>query len=461
MIRCRTYIRDNPFYGYEPTRGMLAFHQSRHLRKLLRAPNQSGKTISCAYEAFAHLTGMHFARDDLRPAHGMAMIADLDNAYPIVSEKLREVAPMDLLDPATKYIEGKGWYTHGSRYILTREGKKLIFRGGEGSRMSAESATVGFLWIDEPPKQDRFGGAVSRVAVANGPVFMGFTPIARPCGYLKERVEGSADTGEPPSEEWVQFRPSLTEQDCTTISGRVIRNQASIDAQAAGMDPWEKAQRIYGEWEGISVGRKLIGFSERCVISASEAPRDFDRADGDELRHSMDHGQLTGKQVLTLQLWQRRKIFMLAETVFPANTGPITIAKEMIRQLGSLGLTVYHLTRIIGDANSAGFLGGGAKYNELIERELCDLLKTSRLPCEFAVPDKRRGSVDAGETVMSSAMRDGRYFVVDTCTSFIRAARLYTGKEEDLKNNIDAARYGVADLLLRTAQGATSSLTVL
>jgi len=47
------------------------------------------------------------------------------------------------------------------------------------------------------------------------------------------------------------------------------------------------------------------------------------------------------------------------------------------------------------------------------------------------------------------------------CGPFIRAARAYTGREEDLKNNIDAARYGVSDLLLRTGTGASAPVAVL
>lgn len=426
-----------------------------------------GKTISGAWEAWAHLTGRHRWRD-IQPSSGMCMIADLDNAYPLISEKLYQTAPMDLLDTATKYVAGKGWYTHGSRYILTKLGHRMIFRGGEGSAMSAESATVGWLWIDEPPKEDRFSGAVSRVAVAEGPVWMTFTPVSRPTGWLKRRVEGDPDTGEMPREQWEQIRVHLTQRDCTTISGRVIRSQASIDRQTASYSPWELGQRVHGEWEGIAVDRKLVGFSERCVITPDQAPADFDPGGGDSLRFGLDHGQLTGKQVVNLSLWQRKRVWMLAECVFQANTGPRDVALAMVAMLKYLGLTIHDVGKIVGDANSAGLMGGGAKYNTFIERELCDILKTSQLPCDFTVPDKRRGSVDVGETAMSSAMRDGRYFVVDGpgmtwregrlhgagCGPFIRAARAYTGREEDLKNNVDAARYGIADLLLRSGTGA-------
>lgn len=428
---------------------MLPFHKSDHRRRLLRAPNQCGKTIACAWEAWAMLTGRDRFKGDHDPADGMAMIADLDNAYPIISDKLREVAPVDLLDPATRYIPGKGWYTNGARFIRTKAGNRLIFRGGEGSPMSAESATVGFLWIDEPPKQDRFGGAVSRVAVRNGPVFMGFTPVSRPVGWLRVRVEGDAETGEAPKEEWKQFRPSLTEADCTTIGGTVIRSQASIDRQMAGYDAWEIAQRVYGEWEGIAVERALRGFSEGCVVSDHDLPTEFDPESGDELRIGMDHGEGTGKQLVYLLLCTRRKVWVLDEWAGAKSAGPREVATAIRDALARRSLTVYHLAKMIGDINSAGFLGGGAKYNAFIERELCDLLKMAELPLSVTVPNKGRGSVSAGEVAMSHAMREGRFFVSERCKRFIASARAYTGREQDLKDPIDAVRYGCSDWLLR------------
>ena len=450
----------NPFFSYDPTRGMLPFHESRSSRRLLRAPNQCGKTIACAYEAFAHLVGRHRWRD-ITPDDGLAMIADLDNAYPVISEKLREVAPMDLLSPATKYIEGKGWYTHGARYILAANGRKLIFRGGEGSPMSAESATVGWLWIDEPPKQDRFGGAVSRVAVREGDVFMGFTPVARPVGWLRVRVEGDAETGTPPRETWHQFRPSLTEADCTTIGGVVIRSDASIARQVAGYDEWEIAQRVYGEWEGVAIERKLRGFSPACVVADGELPTEYNPEAGDEVRIGMDHGEGTGKQLVYLELCAGRRVWVMDEWSGPKSAGPRDVAVAIRDMLDRRGLTIFHVKRLVGDINSAGFLGGGGKYNAFIERELADLLKLAELPESITVPNKGRGSVDAGEVAISHAMREGRFFVSERCKRFIASAKAYTGREQDLKDPVDAVRYGCADWLLRHGAATTRPILTL
>lgn len=462
------FFAQNPFFHYEPTQGLVPLHTSDHPRRLVRSPNQVGKTWAGAWEAWAHLLGTEAWRRFVpwHPAHvlevaypaasGLILVADLDNTYPVICEKLHGTEPTSWLDPATRYIPGKGYYTNGSRFIRTKDGKTIIFRSGEGSPLSVESASVGWVWIDEPPKETHFGGALSRVAVAQGPAWMTFTPVARPTAYLRRHVEGDPETGEGPREDWLQIRPSLTEADCTTISGRVIRSTASIAAQTAAYGPWEYAQRVYGEWEGISVERRLKGFSEACLW---DGRLDYDPAAGDELRLSMDHGEGAGKQVAYLSMIRRPKrrapsAYLLREWSGRENTTPRQVAQGLLDLLGSVGASIHHVKRIVGDVNSAGLAGGGHRYNELVEAELADLLGVSELPIHIQIPFKGKGSVDAGESAISFAAKEGRFYVFSrdghpySCRAFIHAARHYTGREKDLKDPIDGVRYGIADVLL-------------
>ena len=407
-----------------------------------------GKTWAGAYEAWAHFIGVHRSRTDLVAASGMVLVADLDNAYPVICEKLRAVEPGDWLDPATRYIAGKGYYTNGSRFIRSKAGQTIIFRSGEGSPMSVESASVAWLWIDEPPKESHFGGALSRVAVAEGPAWMTFTPIQRPTRWLQVHVEGDPETNTAPAEEWVQFRPTLTQEDCTTILGLVIRSTDSIARQTAAYSPWEMAQRVYGEWEGVSVGRRLSGFSEACVVTEDAFPRSMDLGGTDSIRISMDHGEGTGKQIAHLSLVTASRVVVAREWVGRGNMTPRDVATGVVGMLTSMDLTIHHVAKLVGDVNSAGLVGGGATYNEFVERALCEVLGLQTLPVSIEIPHKGRGSVDAGEGAMSHAMKEGRYLVHESCRALIHSAKHYTGREKDLKDPIDSARYGVADVLL-------------
>lgn len=450
------FYRRNPFFRYDPLVSLVPFHESAHKRRLLRAPNKIGKTYAAAYEAWAHLVGIHRWRS-LTASSGWAMIANLAQTYPVVCEALRQLEPADWLDPATRYVEGAGYTTNSRHMIRTRAGHVLDFRSGEGSPISAESGSVGWLWIDEPPKADRFGGAISRVAVTEGPVWMDFTPIGRPTGAFREHIEGNPETGALPREAWEQHRPRLTQADCTTVSGRVVRSRASIEAQCAAYSPWEYEQRVNGEWEGVSLGRRLSAFSEACYLDEDEEIR---VGDGDEIRVGIDHGEGDGKEMAYVGLVSGRRYALLGEYTGTASATPREHADGILAVLKALGLSVYEVTRWFGDTNSAGLIGAGTKYNTFLEYAFADALGVPTCPFSIETPPKGKGSVLAGEAAINHACKEGRWRIAPSCLAFSHAARHYTGKEKDLKDPIDAARYTFLDRLLRDREAAGRAVMV-
>lgn len=456
------HYRRNRFDAYDPLRSMVEFHKSANHRRLLRKPNQIGGSYAGAYEAWAHLVGRHLYRQ-IAPSSGRVVVASLESQYPVVCERLAATAPGDALDPATRYVLGKGYLTNGRRMIRTKAGHVMDFASGEGEIMAHASASLGWLWLDEIPKRSHFGEALSRVAVSRGPVWMTATPIGRPVGWFREHVEGNADTGESAAEEWVQFRPSLTVADCTTVSGRVIRTQESIDAQVAGYGAWERAQRVYGEWEGLVTERRFGGFNERCVFSDfAELPDD-----PTAVRIGADHGEGAGAQYLTLVevSLPGPRFYQVAEWAGKGHETPREVAVALLRMLDRCGYTVHSLAArnqlassgMYGDINSAGLLGGGGKFNDFLERAIAAVLGTAQCPFSIQIPAKGRGSVGAGEAAIGHAMSEGRWRVHESCKLAIESYRTYTGREEDLKHRVDGARYAVGDLLLQApALGRTA-----
>ncbi|GDX83827.1 hypothetical protein LBMAG42_56380 [Deltaproteobacteria bacterium] len=417
-----------------------------------------GKSIAGAYEAWAHLTGRHRWQPDVRASPGWAMVADLENTYPVVSEKLRQVAPLDLLDSATRYIEGKGWYTNGRRMIRTKRGHTMAFRSGEGSDMSSESGSVGWLWIDEPPVVGKFGGALSRVAVAEGPVWMTFTPINRPVAWLRLRTEGDPKRGILPSEEWVQFRPRLTEADCTLEGGRVIRSAASIARQVAGYSEWERMQRVYGEWEGISDKRRLSAFSEAIVRD------DMGWIDGYPLHVGIgiDHGEAIGHQVAVLLLWQevggRRRVHVIDEIANEGRTTEADDARAVLAMLARNGLELRHVDRIVGDINSSGKAGAGRSVNGRLTEELNDQAGYPEVLVE--VDNAKKGRIDNGVRDLDLAMMRAGLAIHSRCQRLIESCRYWDGTPatESYKHGLDALRYIAGPLVAHdvTSRGSAS-----
>ena len=451
----------NPFATYDPLRSLLPFHRSEHARRLVRKPNQIGGTWSAAWEAWAHLTGRHRYRPTVRAARGLVLVADLTNTYPEVSEKLRGTAPMDLLDPGCRYIEGKGWYTNGKRLIRTRAGHTMIFRSGEGGGLGVESASVGWIWIDEPPTRAKFGGAMSRVAQAMGPAWMTFTPYGRPVDWLRLHIEGDATRRIAPREVWEQHRPRLAEEDCTTVGGRVIRSSESIAVQIAGYTRGEINQRVYAEWEGMSEDRAFFAFNDDLHVREEV---DWPNARGEQEVHmSFDHGESLSQVglVARVQMEPTRCVHITSEYVAPRATTEEEDAVGALQMLAEDGLRLDHVDRAVGDINSSGKAGGGRSINA----RLSEALNTAANFPEVLVPilNAQKGRVSVGVRALNLAFMRGELYIHPRCKRLIASIQMWDGKPatEHIKHLPDALRYLAVPLLEPADDTGTAGIQIM
>lgn len=462
LQRAAAFYDASPFYAYDPLASLVGFHESAHPRRLLRKPNQIGGSFACAWESWAHLIGRHRWRPNVRAASGMVLVASLEDAYPQVCEKLWLTAPREALDPATKYIEGKGFFTNSRRLVRTRDGKRIEFRGCEGDAMGVESASVGWLWGDEPPKPPHFSAAISRVAVAMGPVWWNFTPINRPVAWFKKHVEGDPKTGEKPREEWVQFRPKLSQEDCTTLGGRVIRSAESIRVQIAGYTRSQILQRVYGEWEGLNDDRALSAFNE----DVHTVPPTFDDDADVMIGVGIDHGEQVGNQVGVLGRYQilpgnRRRVHITGECVSTAKTTEVEDATALLEMLGRDGLELRHVDRMVGDINSAGKAANGRSINAMLTEEINRQAGYPHVVVEVERAKKGR-IIDRIRTFNLAFMR-GWLTIDPRCINLLEAVRMWdnTPQTEQFKHWIDALAYLAVPLLEHDETGNAPSRVAL
>lgn len=437
------FYERNPLYAYDPTRGALGFHRCPDANRMFRAPNQVGKTIAGIVEDWWHLTGRHPYRPvNLDHALGYIMIADLDNAYAEFCAKMWAFAPRDQIHPSCRFVPGKGFFYGSRRLIVMRNGRRAEFRSGEGPVTGSSGGTAGWLHLDEPPKQGHFYEITARVLATGGPIWMTFTPVGRPVEYLRRHVEGDPEHGIAPAEPWTQIVPKLSVEDCTTVgAGLQVRTQEQIDAQRAKYrgSP-EYKQRVEGDWEGASEGRRLPAFTDAHVVDDEQLPKKID-----EVRLSTDHGTTVGAQVAYLLGIAGKRVYLLDEWVGQGNTSSRDDARAMLAMLRRYGLTVHHVAKAFGDVNSAGKNQGGATMNQKLEEAFMEELGLTSPP--FPVRAPRKGSVTAQERAINTKLLEREWFVHKRCKAWIKSASYYTGKEEDLKHAMDGARYGVVDLL--------------
>lgn len=446
-------VHRNRLALYDPMRGMLPVHQSQSRLRFVRKPNQVGGTYSMGAEIWWAALDLHPYRPPIAPGAPIwVMLTDLKDEYVTVCEKLWSIAPRHRLADGCKYVQSKGFLYRGAKMLVLDNGRRVEFKSGTQDAMAVESGTVGAAFVNEPPTAAHLSGLLQRCSFHAAPVLMNFTPVGRPLEWLRALVEGEPERDIPPQVPgWEVFRPALTVEDCTTVRGQVIRSQESIDAQVSLMSPWERAQRQFGAWEGETADRRFEAWGQRLVFTDAE----LEDVEFEMVRAGIDHGEGDRKQCAYIVGLMHTEglapsVWVLSEYAAEAGSGPTEDTEGLLRALEDCGLTVYHLERIRGDINSAGKLGEGQRYNAILDRHIAAALGCQESPRRIQAPDKRRGSVNAGEVALSHAMREDRFRVHESCTHLIHALKHYRGpKDQDLKDPIDAVRYAVADVLLR------------
>jgi hypothetical protein len=418
--------------------GQESFHAELSRLRALIAGNQIGKTRAFAAECWWHALGEHPFRDVLpAPNVGWIIIPVLDSDWVKVCRKLREIEPPGALDPGCHYDSAKGYYYGGARRLKLACGSIMEPKSGTQHSEALEGDTIAWVGFDEPPRPSHWNGPLTRIAVNHGDAWLTFTPVGRPLEWLRTYFEGNAETETPGHPEWKITKIPLTPENCPH------RTPEDIAEQIAAYDTWDYRQRVEAEWDGVTVGRALSSFTEGCIIDDEGLPET-----ADEIRIGIDHGEGAGKQMAYVAAVVGRRYYLLAEYRGVKGSTPHEDAEGIVAMLTGLGLTVHHVTRAFGDVNSAGKLGGGGKLNAFLEAAIAKVCKLNQPPFTVEKPAKGAGSVKAGQRAINHACKEGRFFVHESCRSFIHAAKHYTGTEADLKDPIDAARYAIADHIL-------------
>ena len=431
-----------------------AFHSSTHPRHLLRAANQVGKSVAGAGETWAHATGEHPWKEVPRCSLIWVVVADLENHYPTICRKLREVEPGHALDPAVSYTEEKGYRLRGTRKIKVRRadgGTCLIeFRSGRGEVTALASGTVDAIWIDEPPQRSHWSEALSRVARSRGPVWATLTPVGRPVGWLRLHVEGDASKGIAPAEDWEQTVIQLTVKDCPYLT------EDDIASQVAGYLPDEVLQRTTGAWEGVTTERIFSNWSERYIFRHPVGSSAVDtlmplvgELDIEAISVGLggDHGeQRAGASYWLLAAYHEEtaSVWCLDEFANQRALSEEELAQAMLSLVEANGLPADAVDRAVGDTNTPGPGRTTRRFNQVLQRAI-GVACGGRLPFRIVDASKGPGSVRHGVTCINRAMGAGRFMVSDRCPMLIEACRHWLGpgatKTKELKDRVDAARY--------------------
>lgn len=419
------------------------FLLSGHRRKLLRAPNQVGKTIAGAILAIRR----SLEWNGRGPGLLGVMIADIENHYVGVCAKIAEVMPPGELAAGCKYDDAKGYYYGGRRGVVFKNGARWEFRGGEGTAMSAAGNTVDLgYWVDEIPKRAQFNEALRATNRWAAPMWVTLTPISRPVQWFRERVEGV--DGRPPDDvepdgtpTWRQWVPALSKVECPWMT------DARIETIRNETDPDERPQRLEGAWEGPTSDRFFA-----CMSGAAVVPQ-VPEGSYSRVIVPIDHGEGAGHEFALLLLWDGRRVVIADEYVNDRATTPEQDAPGIVAMLARNRAHPANVDEWVGDVNSSGKSGAGRRVNDDLGRAIGTLVEAPSL-VRFRTPNKAAGSVDYGRRLLNYALGRGDLLV---CERAVRATRALWHHREDgdeYTHAVDALRYGAVDLLRSRAEYA-------
>ena len=452
----------NPLEEYDPTAGCNPFHLDQALLRLLRAPNQIGKTYAGCVEDWWFLTDTH----PYRPRHNIKapklviLIAQVDKFYREFCEKLHALEPPGVLAPTCRYVPGVGYKgPEGAHILLLRNGASAVFVGGEGQSIGGAGGTFHALHIDEPPKEGHLEEAMRAVMHFNGPIWGTLTPVGRPVGHFKLRVEGDKEAGVEPMEHWSQTVPELTVEACRTVRrGIVTRDAASVDRQIrAWAGSPNAAQRLRGAWDGVATGRRFPGYHPtRHYVDCALLLRGVNL---DRVRLSVDYGEHPETLISGLQVEAGGKFYVLAERPGRDNGLPASIAADMADMCREWGIPLHifagqsgshGVASIHGDINSLGLSGGGLSANDALAAALPGAGFPPQCDVHPPAAGKGRGSVMSGEQAMSIISAQDRLYVHTTCRRVHHSLSYHVAGQQDTKHAIDMVRYGMGDRMIAT-----------
>lgn len=432
------WAESRPDLTYRPGPTVGAFQASTSRLALLVAANQIGKTNGICKWA----NDRCLAYTGAGPGVLLAMIADLDNQYPVFSSKLWEVCARSELHADCKYVEGKGFMTHGRRLVKYRNGARIEFRGGKGEQMSAASVTCDLgVVVDEIPQRGHFAEAMRAAQRYMAPVRVGFTAVGRPAGWFRRRVQGDPDSGSPPEDVhpdtgaplWAVYNCGLTKTECPWLSEDQI---ALIYAQTPEE---ERPQRLHGAWEGPTADRLFTGMTgDRELPMPPEGKW--------RVRVTMDHGEGAGHEHVVLLYHDATRVVAVDEYVNTRASAIEEDAQGIVAMLARNGLHPAAVDSWMGDVNSSGKANAGSSVNADLARAISALVQAPGL-VTIRKPDKRPGSVEYGTRLLNYALHRGDLSVCKTARTTARALWHHAEDGDEYTHAVDALRYGAVDLL--------------
>ena len=432
-------------------------HRERYA--LFRAGNQVGKTIIGAALTIWACLGWHPDGAITQPPIEAWVVCTSWSQAVAVMKKVWELVPKDQVKPVR--FRPKDGFGKDNPCLEFLNGSIIRFKTtGQGAEALA-SATIHWVWIDEPTDEPIYRELQKRVRQRAGRIIITLTPINRPVEWLAALVERGA----------VAEVHARLDADSLTFVGsgeRMVldngrpKDDEWIAEEIAKTPPRDAPIVIHGEWESSYEGVLFKCFDERLHVRRVTMRPDhgeirwvlgFDYAAAD--RQFGQTAALSQVQQFTDASGRRRELIYLVDLV--ALSGVSTsesFARAVLTMLRNNDVAWNELSAIYGD-NPVGsrFV---EKSNLLTQREIARQLGVNKDAIQ-RIRNAKDGPASAHAVrhgygyFYEGFVGDGgqpRIVIDPRCDLMVKAMKSFDGTaKHPLKDVFDAWRYSLKDYI--------------
>ncbi|MBM4369445.1 MAG: hypothetical protein FJ102_24745 [Deltaproteobacteria bacterium] len=426
-----------------------AFLESRSPFKLLRTGNQFGKTWAGACELIARCTGHHSYKPVRPPPIEAWVICKSWSQSIAIQQKVWRLLPRDEIVPETSF-SAKNGFAGVQKAVVFRNGSVVRFKTVGQDTLDLESATIHYVWIDEPLGDEHtFGALQMRLRRTGGDIAITMTPATTgDLRWLRKLVDEGMVEDLHFRMEAANFVPVGATEPLRTEDGTPM-DALWVEEQLAKTLPWQRGVRCHGEWEFSNATRALESFSrERHVVHGVHAsgllPARVELALG--IDYGEDALRTCGVEVYVDTAGQHPRIFVVGEYAPQQGTTVDMDADGILEMLAGNGDRWSDLDAAWADKRYEGRTT--RKNARLFHDAIARRLKvTGELRPQLRVAKRglRRDHFWSSIRWLHEAMiRPGHFHVDASCAWTIEALEKWQGGEAEIyKDIIDALRYAL------------------
>lgn len=467
----------NPLPYIEWLPGQMAFLTCTASIAMFRAGGQhSGKTWAGAAELIWRMLGNHpFKAVPPAPIRAWT-VAGTGDQLGIVQRKVWDLLPKNMLAPGCEFDAQQGKFSGRVPRLRLINGSECVFKSGGSDLLNLASDTLDYVWNDEPPdSEDAFNEFLARLLKSRGDLRITMTPVGRPVGWLRKRVEEGAKIPEDSPairNRIVDLHFPLTaanmipvkKEEPIRLKNGTPCDQKWVDELIARYSPEQVPVRVHGAWE-YSTDKAAFRDHWNPTTMVRRKP-----LTGEAIRLflGIDHGTGMGKQCVYLIQVQEVSnvkhgegfhVHVLDEYTDPTGKNlprqDARAIKAMLdRNGGKNGLPWHVLDEVWGDITHRS---GGAEQKSNLDLAV-QLGKVYGVPWHQLSPPvltvkRGEGAGDEGHAQwpgvrwMKNQMAMERFTVSPRCVRLIEAIPAFTGADDIHKDPIDAIRYGCKSLI--------------